>query len=367
MATANEWATEGVRFLSCEAMTAAGADLTMEELLGATDAAWRDIRRGAAYGGKSVLSLPEQGFWALASVAPFKRQFEDERLGWKLSCLYSVNDRYGGVKVIGANAFNRNLGLPRSSSTILLLEKRTLRLLSVLDGTLLSARRTGTYATTVMDQFTHESDRLSIFLFGTGPIARSIIECLDFRFRDRIEEIVIRGRSDEGVDRLQAELTGRIAIPLRVVNDNAHLSSCRFVITATNSRQPLFEDRELHPHALTLHLGGDEAPAAYLQRALRTGLVVCDDMAFVSRRNSQSMALHFSRQGLSLEQIGRLIGVSELSSQADWDLGADRPICVTCVGLPMLDLYVAQASYEKYLALLDKVPRPAGADDPSSD
>lgn len=344
-----EWTTDDVRFLSREEITAAGADLTMEELLGATDAAWHDIRQGAAFGGKSVLSLPEQSFWETESVAPFRRQFESERLGWKLSCLYSVNDRYGGVKVIGANAFNRNLGLPRSTSTILLLEKRTLRLLSVLDGTLLSARRTGSYATTVMGQFTRENERLSVFLFGTGPIARSIIQCLDFRFRDRIEEIVIRGRSNEGADRFLEELADHVAVPLRSAYDNMALSSCRFVITATNARQPLFEDRELDPHALTLHLGGDEAPAPYLQRVLRTGLVVCDDVGTVSSRNSQSIALHFSRQGLSLEQIGRLVGIRELSSPGSWDVAKDHPTCVTCVGLPMLDLYVAQASYEKYL------------------
>ena len=339
-----------VKFLDCEEIRAAGADLTTQELLEATDAAWRDIRLGTSFGGKAVLSLPEASFWDVESIAPFKRQFENERLGWKLSCLYSVNDRYGGVKVIGANAFNRNFGLPRSTSTILLLEKRTLQLLTVLEGTLLSARRTGSYAATVVDLFTEVAGRLSVFLFGTGPTARSVIECLDFRFSERIDEIVVRGRSRQGLEALLADVRDRTKIPVTPASDNARLPSCRVVITATNARSPVFDDADLHPNAITLHLGGDEAPAEYLQRALRTGLVVCDDIQTVSRRNSQSLALHFSRRGLSLEQVGPLIGIRELSRPGAWDVGSDCPICVTCVGLPMLDLYVAQASYEKYLA-----------------
>lgn len=347
-----------VRFLDCEEIRAAGADLTTQELLEATDAAWRDIQLGKSFGGKAVLSLPEASFWDVESIAPFKRQFENERLGWKLSCLYSVNDRFGGVKVIGANAFNRNLGLPRSTSTILLLEKRTLRLLTVLDGTLLSARRTGSYAATVMDLFTEAADRLSVFLFGTGPIARSVIECLDFRFSERIDEIVVRGRSRQGLEALLADVRDRTKIPVTPASDNARLSSCRVVITATNARSPVFDDSDLHPNAITLHLGGDEAPVEYLQRALRTGLVVCDDIQTVSRRNSQSLALHFSRRRLLLEQVGPLIGIRELSRPGEWDVGSDCPICVTCVGLPTLDLYVAQASYEKYLANTKSLPTP---------
>ncbi len=304
-----------VKFLDCEEISAAGADLTTQELLEATDAAWRDIRSGIAFGGKSVLSLPEENFWQVESIAPFRSQFKNERLGWKLSCLYSVNDRFGGVKIIGANAFNRNLGLPRSTSTILLLEKRTLRLLTVLEGTSLSARRTGSYATTVFDMFSAASDRQSVFLFGTGPISRSVIECLDYRLRDRIDEIVVRGRSQEGMDAFLSEVRDRTTIPINPASDSSRLRSCRFVITATNSRSPLFEDGDLHPNAITLHLGGDEAPEQYLQRVLRTGLVVCDDTKTVSRRNSQSVALHFSRNGLSLEQLGPLIGVRSFLSQ----------------------------------------------------
>ncbi|CAN7750507.1 ornithine cyclodeaminase [Rhizobium sp. LjRoot258] len=345
------YAPSNVCFLTREALQSAGAELTIAEIHAATDAAWSNIRNGTALGGKAVLSLPEEEFWQKASVAPFRRDFVDERLGWKLSSLYSVNATYGGVKIIGANAFNRHLGLPRSTSTMLLLEKRTLRLLAILDGTAISALRTGTYASTVVKLFVRSQAPLSVFLFGSGPVARSVIECLNFSYPGLIDKIFIRGRSTEGMERLVSDLSDQSSFRLHPVSDNKRMKDCACVITATNARQPLFKDEELDAGAVTLHLGGDEVPEIYLQRALKRGTVVCDDIKTVSRRNSQSIALHFSRKGLLLEDIGSLLGVRELSAPTDWVHLSGTPVCVTCVGLPMLDLYAAQATYEKYLAL----------------
>ncbi|TBZ41303.1 ornithine cyclodeaminase [Rhizobium leguminosarum] len=340
-----------VRFLTREELRSAGAELTIAEIHAATDTAWSDIKNGTAFGGKAVLSLPEEEFWQRESVAPFRRDFVDERLGWKLSSLYCVNATYGGVKIIGANAFNRHLGLPRSTSTILLLEKRTLRPLAIFDGTAISALRTGTYASRVVQLFVRGKRPISGFLFGSGPVARSVIECLNFSNSGLIGEIFIRSRSVQGVEKLISDLTDQTSFRLHAVSDNKRMKECAVVITATNARQPLFEDEELDTGAVTLHLGGDEVPETYLQRALKSGTVVCDDIKTVCRRNSQSIALYFSRRALSLEEIGPLLGVRELSAPADWIRQEGTPVCVTCVGLPMLDLYAAQAIYEKYLAL----------------
>nr|WP_132960962.1 ornithine cyclodeaminase [Rhizobium sp. BK251] len=344
---------EDVDFISARRLRELDAELTPSEVQAAVDVAWRDIRAGTAHGAKAVLSLAEAEFWARPEVATSREEFADERLGWKLSCLYSVNGRYGGVKIVGANAFNRRLGLPRSTSTVLLLDKFTLRPLVVLDGTSMSSARTGSYATLVIEQFLAGLEPLSIFVFGAGPVARSVIDNLACGHTHRIEEVFVRSRSYANAKALVGELENRLGFALRAVDDNTALSRCQFVITASNSRHPVFDDSELGAEAVTLHLGGDEVPEAYLQRALRTGIVGCDDLATVSRRNSQSLALHFSRKGLQLEEIGSLIGIQQLSSQMPWPARSDGPVSITCVGLPALDLYVAAATYEKYRRVCD--------------
>lgn len=335
--------------VSTEELRHLGAELSVAETHEAVETAWRDIRRGSSVGGKAVLSLPEDEFWAMPEFIAQRESFAAERLGWKLSSLYSVNPRFGGVKIIGANAFNRRRGLPRSTSTYLLLDKTTLRPVAIFDGTALSAARTGTYASLVLETFVETPMKISVFLFGAGPVARSVIDCLSLTGAKRVERIFIRSRFPESAARFAEAAASSTPIALVPVEDSSALSECAFVVTATNAREPIFEDHELARDAATLHLGGDEIPEAYLKRALRTGTVICDDLKTVSRRNSQSVSLYFSRRDLSLETAGPLLGIGELSAPTGWQDSRPGPVCVTCVGLPMLDLYVAEATWEKLL------------------
>jgi hypothetical protein len=76
----------------------------------------------------------------------------------------------------------------------------------------------------------------------------------------------------------------------------------------------------------------------------------------VSRRNSQSLALYFSKGQATLETLGPLLGVTNFS-----DLGDDfqkRPMSrftSHASDLPMLDLYVAKYVYETFLKT-DRTP-----------
>ncbi|RVT74260.1 ornithine cyclodeaminase [Agrobacterium sp. CNPSo 2736] len=306
--------------------------------------AWDDIARGSAYGTKSVLSItPEE-----IDRHPLIKDagLLEERLGWKLSCLSSVNCRYGAVKIVGANALNRQLGLPRSRSTIVLMDKFTLLPLCLLDGTDISAARTASYATLVLERLLAPRRDVSVFLFGAGPIAEKIILALDRCHGERVREVLIRSRTVDSAIRLARSLGETVTFDIMPARDNRDLGRCDFVITASNAKAPVFEASEIGD-ATVLHLGGDETPPAHLERALRCGRVLCDDVAMVSRRGSQSLALHFSRKGTTLEQLGSVLGIRPITAIMDpSEIGQEKPVHITCVGLPMLDLYVAAHVYE---------------------
>lgn len=254
------------RFLRQTDLDEVGRALTIGEIHFAVSQAWAEIRSGTARGGKAVLSLAEDEFWSAVDFAAFRTDFADERLGWKLSCLYSASSTHAGVKIIGANAFNRRLGLPRSTSTFILFDKYRLRPLAILDETALSAERTGTYASIAADKCLAGNRTASVFLMGSGPVARSVIRSLAYACESRIEQIFIRSRSVENARALAIALSGETKIPLLCVADNKAMRDCALVITATNAREPIFSDEELAENATTLHLGGDEVPSAYLQR-----------------------------------------------------------------------------------------------------
>jgi ornithine cyclodeaminase/alanine dehydrogenase-like protein (mu-crystallin family) len=312
---------------------------------------WRDIGSAQGTGKKSVLLPPESSFWAAPSQRDLRRHFESQRLGWKLSTLTAVNAKLACVKIVGANAANRFLGFPRSLSTILLLDAPTMRPLCLLEGAELSAARTATYATLIGKAILSRRASTSVFLFGGGPIARSICLALDAVLGPRLDNLWVRTRSEATAQAFVQSLHP-VASTITPVADNARLGEADLVITASNSKFPVFEDFETDRDVTILHLGGDETPPEFISRALQRGTIVCDDIAMVSARNSQSIALHFSRRGLTLEAEAAVRGVQDLSHyMAAGGTGAG-PTHITCVGVPSLDLYVAQYVYEAYLAAL---------------
>ncbi|MCO6181040.1 ornithine cyclodeaminase [Ciceribacter sp. RN22] len=338
------------RFISLAEMKRLGVRLEATALHNAARAAWSDIRSGRAHGLKSVLSFQERDLWSQPEFAAYQNDLQGERLGWKLSALSSVGARYAAVKVVGANAINRRLGKPRSTSTILLLDGFTLRPLCVMDGTEISAARTATYASLALELFFPKIQGLSVFIFGAGPIADQIIKILGHFGAGIVSKIYVRSRSGTSARELVARQDQLPGIQLEAVADNGNLRNCRFVITASNANAPIFDIAEINPIATVLHLGGDETPAGYIRDTLRSGLVLCDDVSMVSRRNSQSLALYFSRMGSTLEQLGPLLGVSSLKDFCDAGDITESQILVTCVGLPMLDLYVAAHVYETWFS-----------------
>lgn len=331
-------------------IAASGSALSVREVHDVLDQAWHDIRNGRAMGHKSVLSLPEEAFWREAGYQSRPKEFAGERLGWKLSCLYGANPEFAGVKVIGANAFNRHFGLRRSRSTYILMEKFSMQPIAIIDATALSAARTGAYAAQVLRLCPIEKDQITVFLFGAGPVAKAILASLADRAARQIGRVYLKARRLESAKALQASLSMTLPFDVVAVEDNGFLSEADFVITATNSDRPVFGDHELRRDACLLQLGGDEVPAETLRRILRQGQVGCDDLATVSTRNSQSLALQFSRAGGSLEALGPHLGILELSKTGDWRVQPGAPLSVTCVGLPVLDLYVVAALFQKYRA-----------------
>jgi alanine dehydrogenase len=320
--------------------------------------AWADIASGTAYGLKSTITMSAS---ELPQHKGLKRPVElPERLGWKLSCLSSVNRTYGSVKIVGANALNRSAGLPRSSSTILLLDKLTMTPLCAMDATDVSAARTATYATVVMERFFKGRSGISIFLFGAGPIAERIILALQACAAPAIDRLTVQSRTRRSAEDLAARLRPKVSFELSAASEGGKaLCEADFVITATNAKAPVFDAADVK-HGLILHLGGDETPSGHLELALRKGLVLCDSIEMVSRRNSQSLALYFKQHGTTLETAGPLLGVRNLATTSRGDVAAGTPVHITCVGLPMLDLYVGAHVYETLLMNDRSNSSPAG-------
>lgn len=308
--------------------------------------ALRAMRDGIAYGDKSVLQPTAREFRELVPDTSLGYGM-NERANWKLSALLGINDRYGSVKIVGSHSYNRHLGWPRSTSTLILYDKLTMRPLEIMDGTMLSTQRTGAYASVVVDGLLRGHETFDVFLFGTGRVAEAIIDDLQAHHAARVRTLHIKSRSFASAEAVARAMTGRVDFPVRAARDLALMPTCALVVTASNAITPLFSAACVAPDAVVLHLGGDETPAAWVRQVLESGTVICDDVHTVTHRNSQSVALYFSRQGQSLEESATTYQVLNLWQIFDDPTFACRaPVLVTCVGMPALDLYLAQHVYE---------------------
>ncbi len=323
-------------------------------MIGAARQALLDLEAGLAVGTKATVTPRDEEIRELADFDRSGFDLATEDLDWKLSALVSVNRRHGAVKIVGANAYNRCLGLPRSRSTILLFDKLTMLPLAMLDGTDISALRTGAYASIAADLFYAPRGAGQVVIVGAGRIAEAVIRCLDASHAGRIARITLIARHLDRARALAERLRNTIAIELAVARDRRALAEADLLITATTARGPVVAAEEIPPGITTLLLGGDELPEAYIEATLAEGLVYCDSVAAVAHRNVQSLALCYSRRGGALTEAPiRSLGREMI--QPAWEAG--RAVHVSCIGLPVLDLYVTEFLYDR-IGTVERLPSP---------
>ncbi len=180
--------------------------------------------------------------------------FDVER-DWKVTSLVGVVGPYAGVKWLGANEDNRALGLPRSSSIIALNDRKTGKVLCVMDGTLISALRTGAYAALATEVLGPPQATCVGFL-GAGVISRCSLLCMAATVRERIERVLVYSRTAQSrikFARLMAEQTG---LTVEAVDRAREIvRRCGITISATTAMDPMIKLADVRPGSLHIHMG----------------------------------------------------------------------------------------------------------------
>jgi alanine dehydrogenase len=221
-----------------------------------------------------------------------------------------------------------------------------MQVVAIFDGSTLSAQRTGAYASVVIDRLLHSHTRFFVFLFGAGRVAQAVVEDLQAHHPGRIDALYVRSRTRSSSEAFVTRLQPHVSFPLIATSTLATLPHCRLVVTASNANAPLFEARQIGAEVVVLHLGGDETPGELIRHMLKTGTIICDDIETVSHRCSQSLPLFFARTGCSLKGMSDVHQIQNLWQMPDKNILYRLPALVTCVGLPVLDLYLVQHVYE---------------------
>jgi ornithine cyclodeaminase/alanine dehydrogenase-like protein (mu-crystallin family) len=193
---------------------------------------------------------------------------------------YLRDDRAMGCKVVSVHPRNREAGLPTIHALVLLIDEATGRPLAALEGGYLTALRTGAASGVATDALARPGARV-LACFGAGAQAEAQVEAV-CAVRP-IERVWIRSRSVGSAGRLARAIAGRRGVPadVRVADGPAQaLAEADVVCTATTSRTPVFDGRDLRPGT---HVNAVGAYTAAMQEvdaeSLRRARIVVDSRA----------------------------------------------------------------------------------------
>jgi N-[(2S)-2-amino-2-carboxyethyl]-L-glutamate dehydrogenase len=246
-----------------------------------------------------------------------------------------------GMKWIGSFPANREQGLPRASALIILNCPDTGMPLAVMDGTLISAMRTGAMTGLGVRYLAPRKTR-KVGMIGAGVQSRTQILGLYTALPD-VEEIAIASRQIARAESVADECRRRWGAPVRVAKtfDEA-FAEADVALTVTTASDPLMYARHIKPGALTVQLAGHECEFAVIQQCRK---IVADDWEVVKHRGIMTPAI--------MHQLGLLTDADIYANLGDLILGNkpgrendDERIHYAHMGMGVDDVALAWAVYQ---------------------
>ncbi len=241
-----------------------------------------------------------------------------------------------GVKVGSFWSGNPARGLPRHNSTIMLLDQDTGQLRAVIEAGQVNAYRTAASDAVAADLLARKEARV-LAIFGAGNQALFEVAALA-RIR-LIDTVLVVARPSQRRDAFVATITER-GFAARTVSAEEAVRGADIVVTATPSREALFEADWVKPGTHVVSMGSDapgkhELPVALMQRArlfcdLRSQSVQIGDFQHVRK--------DIEAGKLELTQIGDVI-----EGRAPGRLSDEETTVYDSSGISLQDLYIAEA------------------------
>ncbi|MCH2465243.1 MAG: ornithine cyclodeaminase family protein [Gemmatimonadetes bacterium] len=147
-----------------------------------------------------------------------------------------------GVKIVSVNEGNAQSGLPVIHAVVIVLDTLTGCPIALMDGTWLTALRTGAVGGLAADLLARK-DAATVALFGAGVQARTQLEAV--RCVRDITEVRVVSRTTKSAQDLVGELSGVDAISLD--DPDEAVAGADIIITATSSSTPVFNGALVGP------------------------------------------------------------------------------------------------------------------------
>lgn len=246
-----------------------------------------------------------------------------------------------GIKWIGSGPHNPfKYGLPRASAIIILNDPVTMMPLAVMDGTLISAVRTGA-VTGVCAKYMAPSKTEVVGLFGAGVQSRTQLMAIKAAL-PHIKKAYINDISEERCIKFAEEMAKKLDMNIEVNMDRLNvIENSDILVTATTATEPIIHGAEIKKGCYVAHLGDNEVDEDLI---LKADKVVIDDWETDKHRMGDTMAYMYRDGKIGDDRIDA--SVSDLVSGRKSGRDNDDQLTYSCnVGLGIYDVAIAARVY----------------------
>lgn len=246
----------------------------------------------------------------------------------------------GGLKWVASFVNNpQEHKLPRSSSLIILNSFKTGMPLAIMDGTIISAMRTGAVAGIACKYLAKEGAK-TLGMVGAGVIGRTVLMAI--KAIVDVQEVEVYAIHREHKIKFAREMQEELGISIKVVDSAEQaLSGKDIIVTATPAKQPYVKASWVAEGSLYLHMSGYECEYDVVTQSDK---IVVDNWEDVKSRNSQTPAIMFHDGKLSDSDLHADIAEILVGEKPGRE-SQDERIFFNPVGMGIQDLIVAHRIY----------------------
>ena len=252
-------------------------------------------------------------------------------------------DGCAGVKWVSAYPDNWRQNLPSVMATIILCDPNTGCPLAIMDGTYITAMRTGA-AGGIAVKYLARPDSSVIGFIGAGMQAETQLLAISLVL-PRIDEVKVFDKQKDVSLRYVQEMGAKLNINIRLAGTVREATEADIVVTTTPSRKPVVKKKYIKPGTHINAIGADAKGKQELEAdVLKKARVIVDDIEQASHSGEINVSL--SEGLMKVDDIhgtlGEIVANMKKGRQSDEDI-----TIFDSTGLAILDIICAKLVYEK--------------------
>jgi ornithine cyclodeaminase/alanine dehydrogenase len=253
------------------------------------------------------------------------------------------------TKVITVYPKNQEIfGIPALQGFIILFDAENGLPLAILDAHFLTALRTGAAGGVAIKYLARKDSRV-VTLFGAGPQAKTQLEAACSLLG--IEKCFLISNQDPREEDFAREMTGRLGISIIITGDKkTTVENSDIIITATNSRVPVFDGTWLRPGTHITAIGSFNPEVRELDsETIRRAKIFVDSLP-AAREEAGDLIIPVEEGIITWEKVVAEIG-EVIAGEKKGRENLKEITVFKSVGLAVQDAIVARGAYLKALSL----------------